>query len=1806
MTSLNNVESAIVRAPLIVSPEAPVGHAIALMSGLHDHCLTTPQTASNDVHLGARSGCVLAVDQGQVVGILTERDVVRLSVQYASLEGLRVGDVMTQPVVAMQQSALGDVFAALGLLQEHKIRHLPVLDDHGQVMGVVTQESLRELVRPMDLLRISRVADVMTTDVMCIGPEQTMAAAAAVMAEACISCVVVASHDADGRRTAVGILTERDLVQFQALELGLQQNQVRSFMSSPVFAVAEADSLLMVQNLMHQRNIRRVVVNGDRGELLGIVTQTSLLQVLNPLDLYNMTEVLTQKVATLEAEKIALLESRAASLESEVRSRTAELKASEQRYRQVVETTLEGVWTLDSEHRTSYANPRMAEILGYEVEDMLGKTVFEFMKAADIPIAQAKLSERQAGVKEAHEFRFQRPDGTLIWTQIAANPLYSPDGQHTGALAMVTDITEQKQADEKLRQSEERYRILVNTAPVGIFHTDADGCCTYINELWSEIAGLTLEEARGYGWSEALHPEDRDRIAAEWYAASQEQRPFKLEYRFQHVKTGKVTWVYGQSVAAEHDQDGNVIAYVGAITDITAGKAAELALQQREAQSQAILAAIPDLMFRVSCSGTYLQYITFSPEIDALNHIDSPVGKTMHEVLPVAVADRHTQAIQRAIATGELQIYEQQIWVNNHLQDEEVRIIQSGEDEVLFIIRNVSERKRIEAERQAAEQRLKESERRFRRALQFAPFPIMIHAEDGEILQTNQAWAQLSGYDSQDLPTVKAWLQLAYGENAEVVYQDRIAQQYELSAAQDEGEFVIKTRDGQQRVWHFSTAPLEELSDGRQVAISMAMDVTDRRQAERELRESENRYRSIFDQAAVGFISAAPDGTILQANPTACQMFGYSPEAMLAKTIADLTHPDDRDRIQPDREKLFAGDWPSFVQEIRYLRHDGSSFWANVDVSPVRDGAGNVSYAMAVIQDISDRKQAEEQLHNLIEATAATTGREFFPALVEHIAKTLEVPYVFLTERIGNQLQVLDIWSDEALQSLFSYAVEGTPCELSLQSGGYFCPDRVQEKFPTDVHLQMLQAESYLGVALKNRQGEAIGNLCIVERGQIKNSAWAEKLLTVFAARAASELERQQAILQLEQLNIELEYRVAQRTAELQQQEERLQDFLDNANDLIQIVQLEDARFEYVNQSWQKALGYSAAELVDLSLFDVLAPECQPHCQAALRQMQAGELQTIPRIELTFITKAGEPVIVEGSINCRIEAGKPTSSRAIFRDETERKRAERELQASQRFIQQIADASPNVLYLHDLVTNQNLYCNRELSQVLGYSAGTVQAMGHSFVEQLMHPDDQPKFQAHTAQLKALTEGEVLEFEYRMRRTDGTWRWFYSRDAAFTYDADGQVRQIIGTAQDISDRKQAEASLQLANAELQRATRLKDEFLANMSHELRTPLNAILGMTESLKEELLGSLNPKQGKAVNTIQQSGSHLLELINDILDIAKISSGEVKIDKAATNIDYICESSEVFIKQQALKKNIQVIVSIEPQLHMLMLDERRIRQALINLLNNAVKFTPEGGKITLTVQWETADTQTGDRYIAVSVADTGIGIGPEDLPKLFQPFVQVDSSLNRQYSGTGLGLSLVKQLVELHGGYVDVTSQLEQGSCFTLYLPIAELDHPPDDAGVEGPGLSQPADAPHDDSQPSQSPPLPAEQLILLVEDNPANVLTTSSYLEAFGYQIAVAKDGFEGVEKAQLLHPDLILMDIQMPGMDGITAIQKIRETATLAHIPIVALTALAMQKDHDRCLAAGATEYISKPVKLRDLRTLVQRLLATPVGNIGKDL
>lgn len=419
-------------------------------------------------------------------------------------------------------------------------------------------------------------------------------------------------------------------------------------------------------------------------------------------------------------------------------------------------------------------------------------------------------------------------------------------------------------------------------------------------------------------------------------------------------------------------------------------------------------------------------------------------------------------------------------------------------------------------------------------------------------------------------------------------------------------------------------------------------------------------------------------------------------------------------------------------------------------------------------------------------------------------------------------------------------------------------------------------------------------------------------------------------------------------------------------------------------------------------------------------------------------------------------------------------------------------------------------------------------------------------------------------EVRFAHADGSSRWMLV-SARSHRDAEGVVQNVTGTITDITEAKAAAAELQAAQLAAEAANKAKSEFLSNMSHELRTPLNAVIGLSESLLEAGSPFDPARTQRYLGIIHASGRQLLAQINDILDLARIETGRIKVQSEWFDGRALCAGAVEQAQKDIRAKRIAARVDMPPAAVMIHGDERLLRQVLQNLVSNAVKFTPAGGSVVVTL------SRCADQGVRLEVSDTGIGIAADKLPLLFKPFSQLDSSMARQFGGTGLGLVLVDRLTRLHGGAVDVRSTPGQGSTFSVTLP-AEI-------------CQMPATVKKSSSR-----------RIVLVDDDLRQHALVGDYLRQHGYEVSLFESGALALEAAT--PGGLYIVDVNMPGMNGLEFIKELRRTVHSGSIPVLALTALAEADEIARCRAAGADAHLAKPVALRSLLETIERLMGRP--------
>lgn len=810
--------------------------------------------------------------------------------------------------------------------------------------------------------------------------------------------------------------------------------------------------------------------------------------------------------------------------------------------------------------------------------------------------------------------------------------------------------------------------------------------------------------------------------------------------------------------------------------------------------------------------------------------------------------------------------------------------------------------------------------------------------------------------------------------------------------------------------------------------------ISDRKRTEAALLESDRRFKTSFDHAAIGMSLSSLEGNLLMVNSAFCSIVGYTEAELLSLSVQDITVPEDLPADLDHTAQLLRGEIQSFNLEKRYRHKNGQIIWVLLTLSLVRDEQQQGAYFIAQIQDISDRKQAEAELR---------------------------------------------------------------------------------------------------------------------------------------------------------QLNEELENRVEQRTAALQKSEARLQESQ-------KVARLGTWEYDVITGKivWSPELfhiyglnPHYPEPSYEEHLQNFPPPDRERLMQVVNRAIEQGESYDI---DLEIIRADGTRGYIfakgEASFN---EVGQVVRLFGIAMDISDRKLVEQELSFSRDLQAVIFNESTDALFFVDPQTQQILDCNQRAVELFAAEDKTelLKIRGYRLKHHSFAPDELAEI------LEQMRSRGFWSRELEYRTLQGGCFW---GNIAAKPIVVGERRMNFIRVTDISDRKQAEAQLQAinqqlaaSNEDLRRVTRHKDEFLSIMSHELRTPLNAILGMTVSLKEQNYGAIAAQQQIALDTIESSGNHLLSLIDGILHLTDIESTRVPLHLLPTAISAVCQSSLRAVEPQAAQKHLQLLLKIAPQLPEFWLDELHVGQILFNLLNNAVKFTPRGGKITLEIDCERLSPPSMEPVtLRMSVRDTGIGIAAHHLDQLFQPFFQIDRDLGRQYEGIGLGLTLAQRIVESLEGTIAVTSQVGVGSCFTVEF-LAKPHYRSSKTLLLSPS----------DLTPVVKEQTDPSSLLLLAEDSEANRFSISSYLLAQrkGYRFIFAKTGQEAIALTQSQLPDLIILNTQLPDLNGLEIIQHIKSDNALVEIPIIAIGDPATYEDRDRYFRIGVKDYILKPVSLKPLATKIQQLL-----------
>ncbi|MFO0890286.1 MAG: PAS domain S-box protein [Isosphaeraceae bacterium] len=1031
------------------------------------------------------------------------------------------------------------------------------------------------------------------------------------------------------------------------------------------------------------------------------------------------------------------------------------------------------------------------------------------------------------------------------------------------------------------------------------------------------------------------------------------------------------------------------------------------------------------------------------------------------------------------------------------------------------------------------EHALLDSERRLRQIYDQTAVGIVTCRLDGTLTAANPGFREILGYSPEEIPSLTV---------ASITHHDDLQSdlaQAQRSVAGEIDRYTIEKRylrkDGSP-VWVQLTSTTLRGKDGEpEGGLAIVQDISERRVAEERLRQSADDYRALFDSAGVGNAEVRLDsGQFLRVNRKYCEITGFDPVELLGMTLLQLIHPEDRDPDWAAVAESLRNDGAGAAVEKRYVRKDGRTIWVSATRALVRHADGRAWQLLVSAQDITARKEAEQRLRD-----SEATLRAFYD----------NSPVCMGVVEPTGDGDVLHLYDNPASCRFFGLEAGSTEGRLASEIGA-------------DTRVVATWLDRY-------RESEQSGQPVRFEHEYegLDGPRWLSATVSTIGPGPGGRMRFcyvAEDVTERRTLSAELEAGL---------------NLLDALFDATPVgLGLVDAEFRYlrVNQAVADTNGLSVQDHIGRTLAEVL-PDLWP----SLEPLYCGVLETgtpVRNLEVEGITPGGrgDPQSWLASYFPVRQGGRIAGVGFAIVETTEaRKRearlleAEEQLRERAKVLETVLAATPTPIWLTYDRDCRHVTGNPASFRFLRTPEGAVVSAtapdglpeGRRFREyrggRPIDPQDLPL-------QKAAREGiEITDSELTFVFDDGEVRHVYGNTVPLR-DEQGEVVGAIAAFVDIT-------RLKLAEEALRENDRRKDEFLAMLAHELRNPLapirNAvsIMAMTEDDRES--------QAWARDVIDRQVLHLTRLVDDLLDVSRISQGKIKLDRETLPVSSFVasalESSRPIIESR--KHHLEISLPDEPL--RVEGDPTRLSQVVLNLLNNAAKYTPEGGRIRLSVARE-------DDLMVLSVRDNGEGIPPEMLPKVFELFTQVNRSIDRSEGGLGIGLTLVRRLVEMHGGSVDARSDGPgKGSEFIIRLPLARSQGL--SGGVDGPnGLGHAAPRGH-------------RRRVLVVDDSPDATETLRRLLGRLGHEVQTAGDGIAACQAALAFRPDLVILDLGLPRMDGFEVARRLRAEPSLDGVRLVALSGYGSESDRRKTAEVGFDEHLVKPIDFEALRRILER-------------
>ncbi|MDJ0574579.1 MAG: PAS domain S-box protein, partial [Xenococcaceae cyanobacterium MO_234.B1] len=1579
-----SLEQVIDRYPLIVAPETPLTEVVHLMQEWGNSCHLSGNNNNSEASSIAliNNSCALVVEEAQLQGIFTERDLVRLIATEKDLAEIAVGEVMSRELITLRATGSEDAFTALNLLRQHRIRHLPVVDKGDRLSGLITTKNLRQNLQMIHLMRWRRVKEIMNPQVVHGPSTISLRKAAKLMAEHQVSCVAIVAEDGkgDGLLIPVGIITERDLVQFQTLNLDLAQ-PVQRLMSTPLFLVNSQDSLWAGHQLMQQHRVRRLLVAGSQGELQGIITQTSLLQVFEPSEMYGVIEALQRQVCQLEIERAEYLQNRTTELEEQVRERTVELTKTNQRLQGKIAERQE----IESKLLIQAKQQRAIAELGQYA--LAQKNLVPLMERA-VNLVASILDLEYCKVLEL------LPDGKNLLLKAGV-------GWHDGLVGVATVRADtNSQAGYTLLSSEPVVvtDLLSETRFSGsnllLDHQVVSGMSVVIQgrDRPFGILGTYTNRQRIFSQDDTnflqaianIIAQGNERQLAE--AELQQQLAFEqllanISTRFLNLTSAELSQGIDFALQAISELTKVDTSYIFCLSeDITSfSMTHEWVVQETEPQIQNAQ-NFPVTMFPWSIPQLQQGEILYVPNIDNLPPeatVDRENWSTFNLRSLICIPFKFQNTVRGWI--GFASFRQQETWSKRKIN----------------LLKVVGEIFASTLQRQQIESALRTSEQRFDSilsSLEDVVWSVDPHTFDR--LYINSAVEKIYGHQVAEFyDNPHLWLEMIHPEDRERV--SNFAQNI-LETEGGEIEYRIVRPDGEIR-WLCDRAHLIRDAEGTPIRLDgIVTDITRRKQAEDLLRESQESYTLAVEGSSNGLWHWNILTNEVFFAPRFKEILGYTDEEFPDNFEAWSTrlHPEDYDHVLAAVHNHLENHVP-FNIEYRLQKKSQEYCWVNARGQAIWNENGQAVRMAGSITDISDRKHQETILKDIASGLSVEIGENFLPSLVEYLCKAIDVKYAFVGELIEpekDSIKTLAVYGKDTIIDNFEYHLVGTPCQNVIGQQLCVYPEALQQLFPGDRLLQEMAAESYAGMPIFDSAGKALGLISILDTKPLENISLIEEVLKIFATRATAELERQKA-----------ESKIRKQAA-----------LLDLTHDTVSVRDLNNiitfwnrGAEEMYGWTGQEALGQNSHQLLRAKFSQLLEEiETELFCE--------GHWQG----ELIHQRKDGTAVMVMGRWSLlRDTAGNPEQILEINHDITKRKQAEARIREQAALL----DVATDAIIVRGL-DNQILFWNRGAEKLYGW---TREEAFNRNANELLYQEFFPELDEiqQTVRERGEWQGELNQITKTSKEIVVQSRWTLVKDNG----ENPQSFLVVNT--DITEKKQLEA-------QFLRAQRLESlgTLAGGIAHDLNNILAPILGFAQLLPRKLtnLDEQNLRLFKIIETNAKRGA---ALVKQILTFARGLEG----DRGSIQIRHLlAEIRQVII--ETFPKTIELELDAPENLWTVDGDATQIHQVLMNLAVNARDAMPHGGTLRITAENFPIDAnfarlhleaQEGP-YVSITVADTGMGIPPVILDRIFEPFFTT-KEVGR---GTGLGLSTALGIIKSHGGFIDVYSEVERGTQFKVFL--------------------------------------------------------------------------------------------------------------------------------------------------------------------------